>query len=1541
MTESSSVDTDELLSGIEPFTCSLTSSPQRSWNSSPERSGIRDRSRESSPIKSGPFQSSRESSPIKSVQFGSSRETSPIKAKQYESYTVKTNIHERSRESSPLKTSHFEKRSPSVLQSSNVERKYCGSVDDVWSLRNKQEKTELQSSFASKKYSPQSSNRETSTTRVGATHAYQYARSLPTTPFDRDLAASVTQRLMASLQESKQLEETRKSKSMTALNKMNESENSEAGSSKSPERSPISRKLFSQSHGVYLTSGAGLELNSESQPRNDRTNTIMNRSDRDTDMEDINHKEKKDDTGSKGITQSDDASDKTGSTVIHVPVKSPGKSETKAEITESKSQATKPVIHQPISKPAEIPEIRDFYPMTWKEKYASMSGRSSVKSCGYGFSGSIPDSTHSGAMPSSLKTESAKLELESSVTKGNVDILSNDIKDMEKVRDHLHGMLKLGKQIQNRDHFDHTRDSVHDILGNPGNSDNETSHLNEESFDSVRTDTLISAKPYNEVSPIGTLAYDSGVGLSSKLWYQSNSRSTRATDSTLYTENQLMKDRLEREMYRRKHCEKQIQQLQNKMLELQQQLAVAVSTDRKKDVMIEQLDKTLAKVVDGWKKHEVEKTSFIEKLKEEKQKAEATNAKQQELLKKFEAELSQAVEQLTKEQLRASRAENDIEAQMVLHNKERDETLKVIEMEKKRVEELEVWKNEAIKRNKKLEKDLEEACRTLDQECEHWQREKQEYQDKLKKAAEEHFVALNQEKKTAERERRAAEDSQIVLSSVQAELDKVKLELDTAKRDKENLKMEISLLEARHEASQSKQESEHQAEMEKLMADNLAEFHDKLVETEAELRETHRKQVQEINERHQEDLEQRRLDSELELTKKDARLKATTQEYEDRLEECRREIADLQRSKQKMELHKSELVAKLQTLMQSHCNEALILLGGRHLSTSQSFPKNGNNSGISSGVLSDTHQLPDDNSVGMTDLNQTSRSSNQSEIHYHMDHQQSEYYTDNTRHSDYVYEDRYDSHPQHSSAGLTTILEENGTWPAEKPLYSYGYQQPGMDLSHSDPQFSDIHYSERQQGQQTTKQDNRQFNENYARDMSNKQQKDTFRSQIDDYGQRVSTEDDSFYPLEKHNNTMETVHSGRGGIDNDTTLTESKYHPGQPSESKYHPGQPSESKYHPGQPSESKYHPGQSSTKNQTHSTVQQPHSKAADFSVLSDGPLENMHVQYEDVPVRHEESEDKQTELQYYIKLLLDRSPGSPITDQQSEDDYQATVEQYSARSMKSDSSTGSCPINRAVREVNMGHTQYPTYNNPSQRSTTNEQRIHTAMKHDPQMKSSEYMNRVSPTKDTNQLRSAGNQAVTDNQKPAFQKDKFEMRERSERTYDQSPMKHVNAHREKEPQGVLSAVQIAEVSRLLDLYRKQENQKQEDGQMGAQPSRDQTADNTPTANELFYYLRELPQMEGKSQNKDKEQPGVPKAKRNLGNQIAQRGRQQQVLNKQSQAVRQQPRPNNQLRAGQPNVQPCPHGKSQFTKTTNQQQKEKKVMAQGVRKLIRPANVWK
>lgn len=52
-------------------------------------------------------------------------------------------------------------------------------------------------------------------------------------------------------------------------------------------------------------------------------------------------------------------------------------------------------------------------------------------------------------------------------------------------------------------------------------------------------------------------------------------------------------------------------------METQQQLYVLISTENKKDNIIEELDKSLAKVVEGWKKKQADKQLKIDLLTKE------------------------------------------------------------------------------------------------------------------------------------------------------------------------------------------------------------------------------------------------------------------------------------------------------------------------------------------------------------------------------------------------------------------------------------------------------------------------------------------------------------------------------------------------------------------------------------------------------------------------------------------------------------------------------------------------------------------------------------------------------------------------------------------------------------------------------------------------------------------------------------------------------------------------------------------------------------
>ena len=68
-----------------------------------------------------------------------------------------------------------------------------------------------------------------------------------------------------------------------------------------------------------------------------------------------------------------------------------------------------------------------------------------------------------------------------------------------------------------------------------------------------------------------------------------------------------------------------------KLLESQQQLAVAAETDRKKDKMVEQLDRTLAQVVESWKRGESERQQRMQTMQTEHEQTASRFAQQQQV----------------------------------------------------------------------------------------------------------------------------------------------------------------------------------------------------------------------------------------------------------------------------------------------------------------------------------------------------------------------------------------------------------------------------------------------------------------------------------------------------------------------------------------------------------------------------------------------------------------------------------------------------------------------------------------------------------------------------------------------------------------------------------------------------------------------------------------------------------------------------------------------------------------------------------------------
>ncbi|KAB1265165.1 Centrobin [Camelus dromedarius] len=340
---------------------------------------------------------------------------------------------------------------------------------------------------------------------------------------------------------------------------------------------------------------------------------------------------------------------------------------------------------------------------------------------------------------------------------------------------------------------------------------------------------------------------------------------------------------------KKKHCERHIQSLQTRVLELQQQLAVAVTADRKKDIMIEQLDKTLARVVEGWNRHEAERTEVLRGLQEERQAAELTRSKQQEEEERQALTLSLELEQ---QQCRALQDE-------------RDEARAGQLSERRLLETLQVALEEERQTRAQQERQLKERYQALQEESQ---------------------AQLEREKGNTQRESQAAREAQQQLALVQSEVRRLEGDLDTARRERDALQLEMSLVQARYESQRIQMESELAVQLEQRVTERLAQAQESSLRQAASLREHHRKQLQELNGQHQQELSTQLAQFKVEMAEREERQQQVAQDYELRLAREQARVRELQSGNQQLEEQRVELVERLQAMLQAHWEEANQLL---------------------------------------------------------------------------------------------------------------------------------------------------------------------------------------------------------------------------------------------------------------------------------------------------------------------------------------------------------------------------------------------------------------------------------------------------------------------------------------------------------------------------------------------------------------------------------------------------------------------------------------
>ncbi|XP_008060549.1 centrobin [Carlito syrichta] len=476
---------------------------------------------------------------------------------------------------------------------------------------------------------------------------------------------------------------------------------------------------------------------------------------------------------------------------------------------------------------------------------------------------------------------------------------SKHIFEMESVRGQLQTMLQTSRDASYRD----------PLIPGAGSEKRE-----EDSFDSDSTATLLNTRPLQDLSP------SSSAQALEELFPRYTS--LRPGPPLNPPDFQGLRDALDSEHTRRKHCERHIQSLQTRVLELQQQLAVAVAADRKKDIMIEQLDKTLARVVEGWNRHEAERTEVLRGLQEERQVAELTRSKQQETVTRLEQSLSEAMEALNREQESTRLQQRERETL----EEERQALTLSLEVEQQQCRVLQEERDAAWAGQRNEHRELETLQAALVEERQNWIQQERQLKERYQTLQEEGQAQLEREKVNSQREAQAAREAQQQLALVQSEVRRLEGELDTARRERDALQLEMSLVQARYESQRIQIESELAVQLEQQVTERLAQAQESSLRQAASLREHHRKQLQDLNGQHQQELASQLAQFKVEMAEQEERQQQVSQDYELRLAREQARVRELQIGNQQLEEQRVELVERLHAMLQTHWDETNQLL---------------------------------------------------------------------------------------------------------------------------------------------------------------------------------------------------------------------------------------------------------------------------------------------------------------------------------------------------------------------------------------------------------------------------------------------------------------------------------------------------------------------------------------------------------------------------------------------------------------------------------------
>ncbi|XP_046832156.1 protein Daple-like [Vespa crabro] len=401
-------------------------------------------------------------------------------------------------------------------------------------------------------------------------------------------------------------------------------------------------------------------------------------------------------------------------------------------------------------------------------------------------------------------------------------------------------------------------------------------------------------------------------------------------NNTNKSQGEMIRIKLEEEKFRREHCEILIQELQKRLLEHQEKLAVAVRVDYEKDVLISQFNNAWSKIKQRVQILERERDDLEKNLHNINEKHQSEINEFQSQIKRCEGELSKALDLAAGYKEKSDSLMKEKIDLLKVHADELENSKSLIQETENRYQQIKGEYNKLIETNRQTDESLKNIQQELNRERLRGNEVKNEMSviHKALDTCEAELTILKQEKENLQLKIKEEINRNNILEQKNVFLLN---SLDDAKKAERLAKEEKKSLEEQQVKMRSELQEVYQKQVDEVVKAKLQEFQTQLDSAELEF-------VEELKSRQQVIAEcaARKIKEIIDKHRLEINLLEEKHKEEKRL--CELQLAQAVQKSSLLEMHlnsqranKSQLAEQLHSVMQKQWQQALHIISGGNI----------------------------------------------------------------------------------------------------------------------------------------------------------------------------------------------------------------------------------------------------------------------------------------------------------------------------------------------------------------------------------------------------------------------------------------------------------------------------------------------------------------------------------------------------------------------------------------------------------------------------------